>query len=56
MINKVKFEMMRWAVSTVTNASQRVREEVEEEPKKVMPKRLRRSSDADDEEKDSVED
>ncbi|MCI8609107.1 MAG: preprotein translocase subunit YajC [Firmicutes bacterium] len=54
--DKVKFEMMRWAVSTVTNASQRVREEVEEEPKKVMPKRLRRSSDADDEEKDSVED
>lgn len=55
--DKVKFEMMRWAVSTVTNGSARPKEEVvEEEPKKVMPKRLRKSSDVDEEEKKDVED
>ena len=51
---KVKFEMMRWSVSTVTNASQRVREDVEaaeEEQKKVKPKRLRKSADVDEEPK-----
>ena len=50
----MKFEMMRWSVSTVTNASQRVREDVEaaeEEQKKVKPKRLRKSADVDEEPK-----
>ncbi|MGN1413644.1 MAG: preprotein translocase subunit YajC [Anaerovoracaceae bacterium] len=51
--DKVKFEMMRWSVSTVTNASQRVREDVEaeEEQKKVKPKRLRKSADVEEEPK-----
>lgn len=49
--DKVKFEMMRWAVSTVTSSSQRAKAEVEteEETKKVMPKRLRKSADLDEE-------
>ena len=45
--DKVKFEMMRWAVSSVTKESSRrenVEEAVEEEPKKVVPKRLKKSS------------
>ena len=44
--DKVKFEMMRWAVSTVTNGSHRAKDtvEVEEETKKAMPKRLRKSA------------
>ena len=45
--DKVKFEMMRWAVSTVTNGSHRPKDEIEteeEEPKRIMPKRLRKSS------------
>ena len=45
--DKVKFEMMRWAVSSVTKESSRrenVEETVEEEPKKVVPKRLKKSS------------
>lgn len=55
--DKVKFEMMRWAVSTVTSESHRAKEEEpEEEPKKVMPKRLRKSADVDEEEKAPVED
>ena len=52
--DKVKFEMMRWSVSTVTNASQRVREDVEaveEEQKKDKPKRLRKSAEVDEEPK-----
>ncbi|MGN0713968.1 MAG: preprotein translocase subunit YajC [Anaerovoracaceae bacterium] len=51
--DKVKFEMMRWSVSTVTNASQRVKEDVEaeEEQKKVKPKRLKKSADVDEEPK-----
>ena len=51
--DKVKFEMMRWSVSTGTNASQRVREDVEaeEEQKKVKPKRLKKSADVDEEPK-----
>ena len=51
--DKVKFEMMRWAVSTVTNGSHRPKEEVEreeEEPKRIMPKRLKKSSDTEDSE------
>lgn len=49
--DKVKFEMTRWAVSTVTNGSHRPKEEPEveeEETKKVMPRRLKKSSDAED--------
>ncbi len=54
--DKVKFEMMRWAVSTVTKesakrASQKETFE-EEEPKKVMPKKLRKSSDVEEVEKE----
>ena len=49
--DKVKFEMMRWSVSSVTKASPR-RESVddvqEEAPKKIMPKRLRKSSDVEE--------
>ncbi len=45
--DKVKFEMMRWAVSTVSGSGTRkaepVEPEEEEAPKKNMPKRLRRS-------------
>ena len=49
--DRVKFEMMRWAVSSVTKASPRrdtVDEVKEEEPKKVMPKRLRKSSEVEE--------
>ena len=49
--DKVKFEMMRWAVSSVTKASPRrdtVDEVKEEEPKKVMPKRLKKSSEVEE--------
>ena len=49
--HKVKFEMMRWAVSSVTKASPRydVDDVKEEEPaKKVMPKRLRKSSEVEE--------
>ena len=49
--DKVKFEMMRWSVSSVTKASPR-RESVddvqEEAPKKIIPKRLRKSSDVEE--------
>lgn len=45
--DKVKFEMMRWAVSSVTSSTNRkAKEEVEEAPKKSMPKRLKKSSEA----------
>ena len=48
--DKVKFEMMRWAVSTVethANRNKKVEEPSveEEEVKKVMPKKLKKSSD-----------
>ena len=48
--DKVKFEMKRWAVSTVethANRNKRVEEPSveEEEVKKVMPKKLKKSSD-----------
>ena len=50
--DKVNFEMMRWAVSSVTKPSARREEktetEEEEAPKKVMPKKLRKSSDAEE--------
>ena len=50
--DKVKFEMMRWAVSSVTKPSAR-REDIEtvvedEAPKKAMPKKLRKSSDVEE--------
>jgi len=47
--DKVKFEVMRWSVSSVVNAKaapkkSAVKEEVEEdEPKKGMPKRLKKT-------------
>ena len=48
--DKVKFEMTRWAVSSVVKESpkrgtQKETVEEEEEPKKAMPKKLRKSSD-----------
>ena len=50
--DKVKFEMMRWAVSSVTKPSPRreVADDIteEESPKKVMPKRLRKSSEVEE--------
>ena len=49
--DKVKFEMMRWAVSSVTKESSRrenVEEAVEDEPKKVVPKRLKKSSEVEE--------
>ena len=51
--DKVKFEMMRWSVSSVTKESpkrgtQKDTFEEEEEPKKAMPKKLRKSSDVAD--------
>lgn len=56
--DKLKFEMMRWAVSTVTKPSSRpIKDEEisveEEETKKVVVKKLKKSSDiADDEEQE----
>ena len=44
--DKVKFEMMRWAVSSVTKPS--ARREEDEAPKKAMPKKLRKSSDVEE--------
>ena len=50
--DKVKFEMMRWAGSSLTKPSARREEKTEtveeEAPKKVMPKKLRKSSDAEE--------
>lgn len=49
--DKVKFEMMRWAVSSVTKPSPRrdvVDDVKEEEPKKIMPKRLRKPSEVEE--------
>ena len=50
--DKVKFEMMRWAVSSVTKSSGRPAKETvetEEAPKKAMPKRLKKSADVEEE-------
>ena len=55
--DKVKFEMMRWAVSSVTKPSPRrdvVDDVKEEEPKKIMPKRLRKSSEVEEAEAQEV--
>ena len=52
--DKLKFEMMRWAISTVVNPiiKAKVTEEVEEEePKKIKPKRLKKSDDSEEDEK-----
>jgi preprotein translocase, YajC subunit len=48
--DKVKFEMMRWAVSKVVNPAERAPEKPEEEPeeeevKRPMPKRLKTKAD-----------
>ena len=51
--DKVKFEMMRWSVSSVTNPSHKPRKDEvnsveEEEVKKVKPKKLKKSSDVEE--------
>ena len=50
--DKVKFEMMRWSVSSVTNPSHRAHKDesasVEEEVKKVRPKKLKKASDVEE--------
>ena len=43
--DKVKFEMMRWSISSVVNPSKAARPAKEEESKKAMPKRLKKSED-----------
>lgn len=51
--DKVKFEMMRWSVSSVVNSSNRPKEEAvaeEEAPKKVMPRKLKKAIDVDEDE------
>ena len=57
--DKVKFEMMRWAVSSVTKESSRRGTvdtfEEDDEPKKVMPKKLRKSSDVEEAEQKEAE-
>ena len=47
--DKVKFEMMRWAVSTVESSAKTAKTFVEEEPKKAMPKRLKKAAKEDEE-------
>ena len=42
--DKVKFEMMRWSVSTVESTAKTAKTVVEEEPKKAMPKRLKKAA------------
>lgn len=57
--DKVKFEMMRWAVSTVTKESNKRGTadtfEEDDEPKKIMPKKLRKSSDVEEAEQKEAE-
>lgn len=53
--DKVKFEMMRWSVSSVTNPSKKVTKAEdmnveEEEVKKVVPKKLKKTSDIEEDE------
>lgn len=60
---KTKFEMMRWAISSISKQSA-IRESVsakeeseEEEPKKIVPKRLKKASaDLEEEVKDDYKD
>ena len=40
--DKVKFEMMRWSVSSVEKSSKAAKAIAEEETKKVMPKRMKK--------------
>ena len=52
--DKVKFEIMRWAVSKVVEESKRVakttdEQEVEEEAKKVKPKRMKKAAPVEEE-------
>ena len=49
--DKVKFEMMRWSISSVTSSSKSSSkpEKEEEETKKAMPKRLKKTVDDDEE-------
>ncbi len=50
--DKVKFEMMRWAVSKVVNANARpqvAEVEVEEEEEKPKPKRIKKTAPKDEE-------
>ncbi len=53
--DKVKFEMMRWAVSSVTSSSKTASKsnvvEEDEEEKKIKPKKLRKSTVDETEEK-----
>ena len=42
--DKVKFEMMRWSVSTVESTAKTAKTVVEEEPKKAMPKILKKAA------------
>jgi len=42
--DKVKFEMMRWSVSSVESSAKVAKAFVEEEPKKAMPKRLKKTA------------
>jgi len=49
--DKTKFEMMRWAVSSVTKPStvrESVEEMKEEAPKKALPKRLKKTSEVEE--------
>ncbi len=50
--DKIKFEMMRWAVSSITKPSGRREnvEEIKEEeaPKKALPKRLKKTSEVEE--------
>ena len=49
--DKVKFEIMRWAVSSVTKSSGKPAKETvetEEPAKKAMPKRLKKSADVEE--------
>lgn len=51
--DKVKFEMMRWSVSSVTNPAKKAAKAddmdvEEEEVKKVVPKKLKKSSDVEE--------
>lgn len=44
-VDKVKFEMMRWAVSKVVSSNKKAAKEnvMEEEPKKALPKRMKKA-------------
>jgi len=54
--DKVKFEMMRWSVSSVVSSSKSAKPSVaDEEEKKVKPKRLKKAA-AEDEEENIPED